>query len=358
MIPSFLFYLTAGGLTPVVGFTGVGLALAAWGGMVGRRSVLDGRIIVNRSLLAFVPVFLVLVLVSYPRWDAGTDLKDPVAAILFFSIVPSLIVAFSLRDDDWLDAARRTVTVAFVLFSLVIVAWTAVNGVDWRRAAFLFPTWHKNSVAATYEVLLLSTMLDRPEWHRRLGVAALGLVCLALIGSKTGLGLTTMFVVVILFRWVGVAGIVLVLAASFGFIRANLALEGPLETAVQRFIMWAHAWDQITASPSHWWFGVGPGTYVAPTILLSVVGIEGTHNILLQFWHSYGMLGLMLFGALFVHLARRYGFARSPFLAAFWLFNLHALFDVGWVKGPGFVASAALGLGLADVLRREARATT
>jgi hypothetical protein len=161
---------------------------------------------------------------------------------------------------------------------------------------------------------------------------------------------------VILFRWVGVALVAGGLAMSLGFIRANLALDAALETVVQRFILWAHAWDQITASSATWWFGVGPGTFLAPLQIESLEGIAGTHNIVLQLWHSYGLLGLVLFTYLFWRLFRRFGFARSPFVAAFWLFNVHALFDVGWVKGPGFVASAALGLGIADVLLREAAA--
>jgi O-antigen ligase len=293
------------------------------------------------------------VIVSYPRWDAPVDLKDAAAIVVFFAVVPSLMVAFSLRDEQWLEAARGTLVVMFLASSVLIIGWAAVYGVNWQRNTFLLPTLHKNGVAASYEVLLLSTLLNRRAWHQRAAVAALGLFCLVLIGSKTGLGLTAMMMAVILFRWVGAAAVVIVLASSLGFIRANLALEGPLETAVQRFILWAHAWDEITASSSHVWFGVGPGTFVAPVQVQSLEGIAGTHNLILQFWHSYGLLGLLLFTVLFLYVARRFGFTRSPFLAAFWLFNVHALFDVGWVKGAGFIAAAALGLGIAEVLRLE-----
>jgi O-antigen ligase len=355
---SLLLYLSAGALAPAIGFPGVALALGLWAALVTRRSILDGRAILSRTLLLFLAAFVALVVFSFPRWDQPVDLKDPAAMIVFFAIVPSLMVAFSLRDEQWLAAARTTLALAFVGFSVVVIAWAAVYGVDWQRNTFLLPTLHKNGVAATYEVLLLTTLLERRAWHQRAAVAALGLLCLALIGSKTGLGLAAIMILVILFRWAGAALVVVVLASSFGFIRANLALEGPLETAVSRFILWAHAWDQITESGSHLWFGVGPGTFLAPIQIRSLEGIAGTHNLVLQFWHSYGLLGLTLFGLFFLAVARRFGFTRSPFLAAFWLFNLHALFDVGWVKGAGFVAAAALGLGIADVLRREARAKT
>lgn len=354
MIPSLLFYLAAGALAPAVGFPPVALALVIWGAVFARRSVLDGRTIVSTTLLLFVPVFIALVAVSAPRWEPGFDVKDPVALLLFFCVVPSLVVAFAQRDPTWLDAARRTVGVAFVLSSGAIALWATIYGVDWERPYFLLRVLHKNGVAATYEVLMLATLLEQRAWHRRAGVAAIGLICLALTGSKTGLGIALVITTVVLLRWVGVALVVGGLAASLGFIRANLALGGPLETAVQRFILWAQAWDDITASSSHWWFGVGPGTFTAPVVIKDLAGIAGTHNMILQFWHSYGLLGLALFALFFAHLARRFGFARSPFLGAFWLFNLHAMFDVGWVKGAGFVASAALGLGIADVLRREA----
>lgn len=351
---SLLLYLSAGALAPAIGFSGVGFALVIWGALVTRRSILDGRAIMSRALLLFVAAFLVLVVVGYPRWEQPVDLKDAAAVLVFFAVVPTLMVSLSLRDDRWRDAARVTLAFAFVAFSILIVAWAAVYGVDWRRNIFLLPSLHKNGVAATYEVLLLTTLLDRRAWHQRAGVAAVGLLCLALVGSKTALGLALIMITIILFRWVGAAAVLIVLAASFGFIRANLALEGPLETAVQRFILWAHAWDQINESAGHFWFGVGPGTFVAPVQVQSLAGIAGTHNIILQFWHSFGLLGLLLFSLFFLHVARRFGFARSPFLAAFWLFNLHAMFDVGWVKGAGFVAAAALGLGIADVLAREA----
>jgi O-antigen ligase len=356
MIPSLFFYLAAGALAPAVGFSGVALAVGFWAALVGRRSVLDGRTLVSGALLWFVPLFLVLVIVSAPRWDPPFDLKDPFALILFFCVIPSLLVALCLRDEGWLDAARRTVRVAFVLTSVAALVWGAAFGVNWDRNYFFLPILHKNSVAAVYEVLLMASLLHERWWHRRAALAGVGLLCLAVVGSKTALGLALAMIAVILFRWVGVALVAGGLAASLGFIRANLALNAALETVVQRFILWAHAWDQITASSSHWWFGVGPGTFVAPVQIESVEGIAGTHNLILQLWHSYGLLGLVLFGVLFWRLYRRFGFARSPFLMAFWLFNLHAMFDVGWVKGPGFVASAALGLGIADVLRRESQA--
>jgi O-antigen ligase len=356
MIPSLFVYLAAGALAPAVGFSGVALTVGFWAALVGRRSVLDGRTLVRGELFWFVPLLLALVIVSAPRWETPFDLKDPLALILFFCVIPSLLVALCLRDEGWLDAARRTVVAAFLLTSLAALAWAAAFGVHWQRNYFFLPILHKNSVAAVYEVLLMASLLHQRAWHRRAAIAGLGLLCLAVVGSKTALGLALAMIAVILFRWVGVALVAGGLAASLGFIRANLSLDAALETVVQRFILWAHAWDQITESTSHFWLGVGPGTFLAPVQIESLEGIAGTHNIILQFWHSYGLLGLVLFTVVFWRLLRRFGFARSPFIMAFWLFNLHAMFDVGWVKGPGFVASAALGLGIADVLRREARA--
>jgi O-antigen ligase len=141
--------------------------------------------------------------------------------------------------------------------------------------------------------------------------------------------------------------------AAVAMSRGSLNLESPLRNMVLRLLLWAQAWNEITASPTSVWLGVGPGTFAAAADLPGLEGIESPHNMLLQWWHSYGLLGLLLFAGFLAWLLRRFRVTSSPFLAAFWLFNLHALFDVGWVKGAGFVASVALGLGMADVARRE-----
>jgi len=212
---------------------------------------------------------------------------------------------------------------------------------------------HKNAVGPDYEVLLIPVLLDQPTRGRRLLCAAVGLVCLVLVGSKATIVLTTAAVAILLFRWMGVAAVVLAAVPALAMSLGALNLESPLRNAVLRFVLWAQAWDEITASPTHFWLGVGPGTFKALVDLPALVGIESPHNMLLQWWHSYGLLGLLLLTGFFGWLLRRFGATSSPFLLAFWLFNLHALFDVGWVKGAGFVASAALGLGIADVARRE-----
>jgi O-antigen ligase len=353
MSPSLLLYLIAGALVPTIGFAAVSTGIGYWVVLVSRHGIVEGRLWLPRYPQILVPLFLVVVALGMLTWQGPVDLKDPLALILFFAVVPALVCAQALRDDDWLDAARRTFFLAFVVASVAIIAWTLWAGVDWQRNYFLFRTLHKNAVGPVYEVLLLAVTLHQPTRGRRLLCAAAGLVCLVLVGSKTALVLSLAAVAILLFRWLGAAALVLAAVPAVTISLGSLNLESPVRTVVFRFVLWAQAWYEITASPSHLWLGAGPGAFAAVAGLPGLVGIQSPHNMLLQWWHSYGLLGLLLFSGFFAWLLRRFGVTSSPFLAAFWLFNLHALFDVGWVKGPGFVASVALGLGIADVARRE-----
>lgn len=353
MSPSVLFYLFAGALVPTIGFFTVSAIVGYWLVLASRHGIAGGRVWIPRYPLILVPLLLVVTALGGLTWQRPTDLKDPLALVLFFAVVPALLCALALRDDDWLDAARRTFFLAFVIASATIISWALFAGVNWQRNYFLFQTLHKNAVGPVYEVLLLAVTLDQHHRGRRLLYAATGLACLVLVGSKTALVLAAAAMAILLLRWWGVALVVLAAVPAVAISLGSLDLESPLRTAVLRFVLWTQAWNEITASSSHLWLGVGPGTFAALTDLPGLVGIQSPHNMLLQFWHSYGLLGLLLLTGFFAWLLRRFGVTRSPFLAAFWLFNLHALFDVGWVKGAGFVASAALGLGIADVAHRE-----
>jgi O-antigen ligase len=365
MIPSLLLYLFVGALAPVTDVAGpagnliywgaIAGILAYWLALAGRRSVIEGGVVIPAIVKAYIPVFLVLVAFEMRWWDPSFDLKDPPSLVLYFGLVPALLCALALRDDASRAAAHRTVRVAFFAASAAIIGWAIVAGVDWQRNYIALPGLHKNSVAASYEVVMLAAILGQPR-ARRVLMAGLGLGCLILIGSKTGLALMAGVMAVVLFGGFGAAVAAAAAVAGVWLLIPTFGLDSPVATLAMRFLLWAQAWDEITASAVRWWLGVGPGTF---TGLLNLAGLGGErhpHNLVLQFWHGYGLVGLLLFLGFFGWLLRRFGPTRSPFLAAFWLFNLHALFDVGWVKGGGFVASAALGLGLADVLQRKAPA--
>lgn len=353
MIPSLLLYLFMGAVTPATGFAGVFSVLGYWTLVASRHGVVEGRVLIPRFVQLLAPLFLILVALEAPVWRHPIDPKDPLALLLFLGAVPALLASFALRDDSWLAAAHRTFRVAFVVFSTLILVWGVGAGIDWQRNFVLSPGLHKNAVAASYEVLMVVVILDERRPAGRLLVAGVSLACLVFVGSKTALGLALAAIAIALLGWWGMALVAVAAVATVVLFAGAPDLEGPLRTAVLRFILWAQAWDEITASRAHFWLGRGPGTFAAAVDLSGLHGIRSPHNILLGFWHAYGLLGLLLFAAFFAWLLRRFGITGSPFLAAFWLFNVHALFDVGWVKGAGFLASAALGLGIAEVARRE-----
>jgi O-antigen ligase len=357
MTPSLFLYLVTGMLAPAMGFTGVFATLGYWGVLTARHGIAEGRVAVPRFVYILIPSFVAAVALGARGWRHPYDLKDPLALLLYFAVVPWLLCVLALRDPGWLPAAWRTVRALFALLSAGIVLWAVAAGVDWQRNYVLIPALHKNAVAATYEVLLLAVMLERRHGGARAAVAGIGLACLTLVGSRTALALAALATSIVLLRWWGVAlaagAAAAGAAAAAAAATSALTLESPFRNVALRLVLWAQAWEEITASTGQFWLGVGPGTFAPLLDLPGLGGIESPHNMVLQWWHSYGLLGLLILLAFFLWIARRFGIARSPFLAGFWLFNLHALFDVGWVKGAGFVASAALGLGIADAIRQQ-----
>lgn len=355
ILPSLGLFLCAGALAPAIGLTGVTVVLVYWSTLVIRHGIVDGRLLIPRFAGFMPPMFLVVVGLGLHAWQRPFDVKDPLALMLFFVVIPALLCALVMRDYRWLKGSRTTMRVVFAIWSVAVLSWGVVVGVDWQRNHYFIETLNKNSVAASYEVVMLTVLLNEQRLWRRIGIGAVGLTCLALVGSKTALVLVTSVTMIALVGWVGVALVILgLMTAAIAFLSLGslsfspVELGSPIGTAFHRIILWAQAWDEITASPLRFWLGVGPGTFKSVVTDLGLEGLGGTHNLVLELWHSYGLIGLSLFGGWFVSLGRRFGIVSSPFLTAFWLFNLHALFDVGWVKGAGFIASAALGLGMAD----------
>jgi hypothetical protein len=82
-------------------------------------------------------------------------------------------------------------------------------------------------------------------------------------------------------------------------------------------------------------------------------GKTAIHNYFLQLVHGFGAILLSVILAFFFWIYRRFGILSSGAAAAFWMFNMHSFFDVGWVTGQGFLASLVLGMILARGLRND-----
>jgi len=109
-------------------------------------------------------------------------------------------------------------------------------------------------------------------------------------------------------------------------------------------LLWQNAISDILASIKNTLIGLGPGMFSATTREFALYGKEAIHNYYLQFAHSYGLLGLVALAGYLLHIFSRYGVLRSGPAAAFWVFNAHAVFDVGWVAGTGLMASLMIAL--------------
>jgi hypothetical protein len=129
------------------------------------------------------------------------------------------------------------------------------------------------------------------------------------------------------------------------FERSSLLVLG---TAIDRLLLWTDALEEITRSWKRFFFGYGPGQYTSDVQQYDLSGQKDVHNYFLKIVHSFGVTTLTVIGSYFLWIFRRFGVLTSGSVAAFWIFNMHATFDVGWVTGQGFIASLVLGMTLSE----------
>lgn len=325
----------------------VAFVLLAWVSVLAVGAVSGERVPVVPALWRFLAAFGALALAEWPFWGGSYRMSNLLGAVAFLFLIPSIVVALSLSRPGVLRAMSQGVVAAFWLFSACVLVYGLGAGIDLQRDMIFVPDMQKNGVGAIYELLFLYTF-GAARGNVRTQLAALLVACPALlvIGSKTALALGLLFAIGMWARWLFVAGAP---AALVGVIWEALRFdyESSLRTAAFRLLTWQQAWHEITASPRAFWLGNGPAAFVGKLTQFESGGLPGTHNIILQFWHGYGLVGLLLIAGFFLWVWRRFGFMATPGIACFWLFNAHALFDVGWVNGPGFVASLVFGLGIA-----------
>jgi hypothetical protein len=331
---------------PLAGYPGLLLILGLWLFYPATSRYRELRIPRANLVLAFG--LTAAVGISALFWKANSDLKDVVGLYTFFVIVPSLYVASSRVIKDLEAHVHRALQIAFFGTTAIVLIDLVTNGFSLYRSKVL--GLNKNGVAFFFEVIycyILFSSRDESGWWTAT-VIGVGFTTLLLILSKTSIGFGLVFTLgyfsTVLFYLssilLGVAG----LSIMFFFDRSSLFLLG---TAIDRFLLWSDALEEITHSWIRFLFGYGPGQYVSDVQQYGLASKRNIHNYYLQVVHGFGGVTLAVIGAYFLWVFRRFGVLTSGPVAAFWIFNLHATFDVGWVTGQGFLASLMLGIILA-----------
>lgn len=346
MTASIVAFVAASFLSQALGFGPIVLVLAAWLALLVTRAASGHGLARVPTLWHFFLLFGALAVAESPAWGGAYRVTNFLGTLTFLFAIPSIIIGLSVGQPGALRQMERGVIVSFWVFSLCTLVYGLGAGIDLDREAVFVPDMQKNGVGAIYELLFFYTFASaRRNLLVQLAALLTATPALLIIGSKTAIALSLLFAMGLWARWLFVVGAP---TALVGVIWEALKFdyESSLRTAAFRLLTWQQAWQEIAASTQTLLFGNGPATFVSKISVL-VEEIPGTHNIVLQFWHDYGLVGLFVMTLLFGWIWRRFGVLASPGIACFWLFNLHGLFDVGWVNGPGFVAGLVLGLGIA-----------
>ena len=308
-------------------------------------SKVEWRGIREPALFGFA--FAMLVVVSYPFWSAEIDVRDPISVILYFVLIPITIIAFSETKRSLQGVVYKAAILLFVVFFGLALVDFIRNGIGLNQAHFYFH--NKNTAGLFFEVIYCYVLFEsrgRSALFTAIVIVA-GMFTLLAIMSKTAIAFCLVFTAGYISVWLffvtaavlAVAGVII----TVGFVEIE-----ELATAYQRWLLWQQAVSETASSWGTLLLGNGPGVFqYTGENFRGLYGQQGVHNYYLRFAHSYGILALILFAGYLFWIWRTFGLFTSGAAAAFWVFSAHALFDVGWVTGPGFLASLMLGLLLA-----------
>jgi O-antigen ligase len=345
-------FIAAAFLSPALGFGPIVLIVLSWMALLITRAASGQGLALVPMLWRFLLVFGAVVLAESPTWGGAYRVSNLLGTITFVVAIPSIVVSLAVGQPGALRYMERGVIVSFWAFSVTTLVYGLGAGIDLQRNVIFIPDMQKNGVGTIYEMLFLYVFASaRRNVLMQLAALLTGIPALLIIGSKTALALSFLFALGLWARWLFVVGA----PAAFGGViweALKFDYESTLRTAAFRLLTWRQAWQEIDASPQTLLFGNGPATFMS-RLPFSETTTTGAHNIVLQFWHDYGLVGLVVVALLFGWVWRRFGMLTIPGIACFWLFNFHALFDVGWVNGPGFVAGLVLGLGMAAAYQAQ-----
>lgn len=308
---------------------------------------LDSKKIVRLSPIInyFFFAYTIFVLSAQFFWSSY-DLKDIVAIYVFFVFLPLLFINITFLHQAFLTAIYNALYFFFVISSVFIIFYGLKYGIDWGRPnfyeGFLF---HKNGIATIYELLLIFVIYDikRTKILKFLIVSVIGVCCLIIVGSKTALLVFFLFTLGRFSKYAFVIFLIGYIVSLTVIMSNNDNIEdSAFRTANYRVLIWNQAMNEIFNFPEAL-IGNGPGAFQSKVEKYGLQDVDNTHNYLIQLTHSYGFIGLVIFLTYFFAVLIKFGFWSSPFTVAFWAFNIHSLFDVGWVKGPGFFVCVIMG---------------
>lgn len=257
------------------------------------------ELVIQRSLLVFVPLLLVFLLTWSDPNPRTTFVLVSRGLVLFVSLLSAVgVFLYFFGTQGWVDGASVQV------FSIgpISLAQRLMGVPPFLRISSL--TGNPNTLALWLAVSLVLTLylLHSRRISRSLGILVLALQGLALLFTFSRTGIITSFIGVAAYSfWMGrnvalrrkqlVSGVVLLVLAIGVFVARNTSVASSFFDLNLRNEIWTHLFDSFREKPIR---GVGFG--VSSEAVLAPSGIEfAGHNGHLQILVEIGLPGYLAF---------------------------------------------------------------
>jgi hypothetical protein len=303
--------------------------------------------VIHEHIYVFLTILFITILVSFPHWKTPFDWKDIVALFLYFGVIPTVISSLNNNFSDTQIIFINSVKIFFLIFVTFILLYGCFYGIDFNRSNLLnFGIKNKNGFSFIFEILFIFTLYSSNKNKNSIFIITqifLGFICSLIIGSKTSIFLIFIFSFIYYFHYLLRPLFVTTLLGMISFyLLYQYGCFIALKTAFSRFLLWNEALNEIFNNYNTFLWGNGPGTFKSKLHFIDLYEISSPHNYLIHIFHSYGIIVLSL---LLFYFKRTFNLLKKnpPFYYSFMIYFIHSFFDVGFVKGPGFVAALIIG---------------
>lgn len=329
-----------------VAVLGITTAIVFWLNFT--RIIFRREVMILGALGLFVGSMMVL---ASRAWVNGFSLDRCLAILGYLFFLPAVWAGIAREGKEY-DSILIGVHIFVLSASVAIVAEGLRPELTFTR--ILNANIHKNTIGLTLTPLLLVWIFSFNKLAYRILAAALALIVLTVLLSKASI-----LVVLIMMFSEMLTPVVCMIVCWAVFIvgymaRDSLYYVNFFDTIFQRSLLMEEAWAELVVSDQTFMMGIGPGMFRSKLLVFGLEENTSSHNAILDIWCGFGFIVTAIIVVYLVVFFYKLRACRGPFLIGFCGFFAHSMFDVGWVRGPGFIAAIVMGAALAEFARVRA----
>lgn len=301
-------------------------------------------------IIKYLFVFIINLLLGITEWQSNFDWLDIFSLVLFLFILPILYLSIC---EKYVHVIEKSLFLFWISITILIGVWTLGVGIDWTRGTILgIKSLQKNSVGIYYEIIVIYLYFSEfNHMFSKSKIAIISILTLFLIGSKTSMILLPAFIFLGNQIYISRNYLFSLIILLIGFIWFNISsfiqfFEYKISyyTVYLRLLLWESGKKNIFKNNYTIFFGRGPGTFITNKFENAALhNLNNMHNYILTIFYSYGLIGFLLLMIYFYNLINLKVSNKNAILS-FLIFFFHSQFDVGLVKGSGFIVSFIIGM--------------